>query len=99
MVLTPGDDFKVPQEQKDDRGLALRSVLKSTVGQVRARDKHCDIDHSKVSRHLAGCRQVDGDSTNTVTLSGSVREDIKYYFADFVRKGVIPPPFTDNIFA
>ena len=24
---------------------------------------------------------------------------VKYYFADFVRKGGIPPPFTDKIFA
>ena len=39
LVLLPGDGFKVPQEQRDDRGLALRSVLKGTVGQVRARDK------------------------------------------------------------
>ena len=28
-----------------------------------------------------------------------VREDIKYYFADFVRKGGTPPPFTDKIFS
>ena len=26
------------------------------------------------------------------------REDFKYYFADFVRKGGTPPPFTDKIF-
>ena len=28
-----------------------------------------------------------------------IREDFKYYFADFVRKGVPPRPFTDKIFA
>ena len=27
------------------------------------------------------------------------RENFKYYFADFVRKGGTPPPFTDKIFA
>ena len=32
-------------------------------------------------------------------LYAHFREDIKYYFADFVRKGVTPPPFTDKIFA
>ena len=26
-------------------------------------------------------------------------EGVKYYFADFVRKGGTPPPFTDKIFA
>ena len=29
----------------------------------------------------------------------NLRENFKYYFADFVRKGGIPPPFTDKIFA
>ena len=28
-----------------------------------------------------------------------LREGVKYYFADFVRKGGTPPPFTDKIFA
>ena len=28
-----------------------------------------------------------------------LREEVKYYFADFVRKGGTPPPFTDKIFA
>ena len=28
-----------------------------------------------------------------------IREDFKYYFTDFVRKGGTPPPFTDKIFA
>ena len=28
-----------------------------------------------------------------------LRENFKYYFADFVRKGGTPPPFTDKIFA
>ena len=28
-----------------------------------------------------------------------LREVVKYYFADFVRKGGTPPPFTDKIFA
>ena len=28
-----------------------------------------------------------------------LREYVKYYFADFVRKGGTPPPFTDKIFA
>ena len=27
-----------------------------------------------------------------------LRENFKYYFADFVRKGGNPPPFTDKIF-
>ena len=32
----------------------------------------------------------------------TIREDVKYYFANFFRKGVTPPPpppFTDKIFA
>ena len=29
----------------------------------------------------------------------NLREDFKYYFADFVRKGGPPPPFTDKIFS
>ena len=29
----------------------------------------------------------------------AIREGVKYYFADFVRKGGPPPPFTDKIFA
>ena len=28
-----------------------------------------------------------------------LRENFKYYFADFVRKGGTPPPFTDKIFS
>ena len=28
-----------------------------------------------------------------------MREDIKYYFADCVRKGDTPPPLTDKMFA
>ena len=28
-----------------------------------------------------------------------LREVFKYYFADFVRKGGTPPPFTDKIFS
>ena len=30
---------------------------------------------------------------------GVFREGVKYYFADFVRKGGTPHPFTDKIFA
>ena len=33
------------------------------------------------------------------TVKSSLREDIKYYFADFVRKGDTPPPFTDKFVA
>ena len=29
----------------------------------------------------------------------AIREVVKYYFADFARKGGTPPPFTDKIFA
>ena len=32
-------------------------------------------------------------------LSIHIRENFKYYFADFVRKRGTPPPFTDKIFA
>ena len=31
-------------------------------------------------------------------LQNVLREDFKYYFADFVRKGGIPPPLTDFFF-
>ena len=32
-------------------------------------------------------------------LKKQIREDFKYYFADFVRKGGTPPPFTDKNFS
>ena len=39
-----------------------------------------------------------GAFLNRVVLVMVIREDFKYYFADFVRKGGSPPPFTDKIF-
>ena len=33
------------------------------------------------------------------TLVFGPREGVKYYFADFIRKGGTPPPFLDKIFA
>ena len=35
----------------------------------------------------------------TKNYKQDIKEVVKYYFADFVRKGGTPPPFTDKIFA
>ena len=54
--------------------------------------------------------QIDGNFVKELSMEGEVREavlrkydelreDFKYYFADFVRKGGTPPPFTDKIFS
>ena len=39
------------------------------------------------------------DAQNAILIVAiTLRERVKYYFADFVRKGGTPPPFTDFFF-
>ena len=46
------------------------------------------------------CRVQSSEGVISLVLPAWIRGDIKYYFADSVRKGSTrPPPFTDKIFA